>query len=517
MYPRNVRTSRARRRDGYAGRQMPPRRGPGETRGMRILGAAMAALALTASLQSPATATSRPAALKWTACGDGMECAKLTVPIDWNRPGGPTTQVDTARLPARDPARKLGSLVVNTGGGATIQPVRAMPAVVRELTTWFDVILIDPRGLGDKGSQALVECPIPQPRIDGLVLQPGADGWRAHAKANAAYDASCRKAMGAAYQGLTSWQVAHDLEALRRALGEPKLRYFGNSYGTVYGQAYMELFPGKVGRMVLDGMPDHSRPSLEHWLGAYARTQEQQLERFRDWCAAGCALGDADAIEVFDDLLARVRRAPLPAGERTLGEREFLVAVTEGLTPPAWPRLAAALRRAADGDATDLAKLRPLPPEKPGYPHGAMLCHDFMPETPGYREFLAVESRLRALAPRIGWVQGRYQVARCVGMGKDPAYPPHPVRVKGVPPVLIVIGDTDITTPHLGAEHLAGQIPGARVVQHGDGHAAYLMQGVAGLNDTCLRRHVHDYLTAGTLPPPGARCPGDLVARIPRG
>ncbi|MFC4121942.1 alpha/beta fold hydrolase [Nonomuraea zeae] len=480
----------------------------------RTLAWLAAGTALAATLQAPAAAAPAPV---WSKCGDGLECAKLTVPVDWRRPGGRKTQVDTARMPAHDPARKLGSIVVNTGGGATIQPVRSMPAVVSELTTWFDVVLIDPRGFGDQGSDALVECPVPQPGIDGLVLAPGEAGWRAHAAANAAYDASCRKAMGPAYAGLTSWQVAHDLEALRVALGEPKLRYLGNSYGTVYGQAYLELFPAKVGRMVLDGIPDHAQPSLERWLMAYARTQEQQLTRFRDWCAAGCALGGDDAIEVFDDLLARVRRAPLPAGGQTVNEQAFLVAVTEGLTPPAWPRLATALRRALDGDATDLAELRPLPPERPGHTQGAMLCHDFMPDPPGYRDFLAVESRLRAAAPRIGWVQGRYQVGRCVGMGGDPAYPPHPLRAEGAPPVLAAIGDTDGNTPHLGAEHLAAQLPLARVVRHGDGHAAYLMQGAAGLTGTCLRKHVHDYLTAGTLPPSGARCPGDLVARIPRG
>jgi pimeloyl-ACP methyl ester carboxylesterase len=446
-----------------------------------------------------------------------MECAKLSVPIDWSRPDGSKTQVDLARMPARDPSRSLGSLVVNTGGGATIQPVRSMPAVVSELTTWFDVVLIDPRGMGDRGSASLVECATPQPHPAGLVLRPGEQGWRAHARANAAYDASCRKAAGAAYMGLTSWQVAHDLEALRAALGEPKLRYLGNSYGTVYGQAYLELFPGKAGRMVLDGVADHTRASLERWLLDNALTEERQLGRFRDWCEAGCALGGDDAIKVFDDLLARARRAPLPAGERAVDEREFLVAVREGLAPPLWPTLAAALRKAADGDARGLAALLPPATDGPGYTSGALLCHDFMPHVPGYRAFLAIESRLRAAAPRVGWIQGRYQLARCLGMREGPSYPPHPLRTADVPPVLISIGDTDDNTPNLAAEHMAAQLPGARVVRHGDGHAAYLMQSASGLGATCLRRYVHDYLTAGTLPPHRARCPGDLVARIPRG
>ncbi|MEV0614417.1 alpha/beta fold hydrolase [Nonomuraea sp. NPDC050404] len=483
-----------------------------------IMTAALSAVVLTALFQAPASAAPQRRALDWKACGDGLECAKLTVPIDWKRPDGPKTQVDTAKLPARDQARKLGSLVVNTGGGATIQPVRATPAVVSELTTWFDVILFDPRGYGDKGSEAMKECRTPQPSVAGLVLSPGEAGWRAQSKANAAYEASCRKAMGAEYAGTNSWQVAHDVEALRGALGEPELRYLGNSYGTVHGQMYLSLFPAKVGRMVLDGIPDHTRTSLEKWMTAYARTQEQQLKRFRDWCADGCALGGDDAIEVFDDLLARVREAPLPAGDQSLNEQEFLVAVTERLSqPPTWSRLAAALRKAADGDATELAGMRPLPPEDPGYLNGATLCHDFMPGTPSYRDFLSIESRLREAAPRIGWVQGRYLMGRCVGMSGKPANPPAPLRVKDVAPVLISIGDLDSTTPRLGAEHLAAQVPGARVVRHGDGHAAYLMQGAGGLNGTCLREHVHEYLTTGALPPSGARCPGDLMARVPRG
>ncbi len=455
--------------------------------------------------------------LTWVKCGDGMDCAKLPVPIDWKQPDGPKTQVDLAKLPARDPARKLGSLVVNTGGGATIQPVRGMPAVVSELTTWFDVVLIDPRGMGDKGSASMVTCDTPQAGSAGLILRPGEKGWHAQAKANAAYDASCRKAMGAAYAGMTSWQVAHDLEALRVALGEPKLRYLGNSYGTSYGQAYVELFPAKVGRMVLDSVADHTQPLLERWLMDNAVTEEKQLGRFRDWCEDGCALGGDDAIKVFDDLLARVRKAPLPAGKATMNEQEFLVAVREGLAPPRWPALAAALRRAADGDATELSKIWPLPPEVPANPHNTMLCHDYMPDLPSYGAFRALESRLRKAAPRIGWIQGRYQIGRCLGMGKKPANPPHPLRAQGVPPVLVAIGDTDDNTPNLAAEHFASQLPGARVVRHGDGHAAYLMQSAGGLGRTCLRTYVHDYLTAGSLPPPGARCPGDLVAKFPRG
>ena len=46
---------------------------------------------------------------------------------------------------------------------------------------------------------------------------------------------------------------ARDLNLLRRALGQPKLNYLGISYGTFLGATYANLFPRRVGRLVLDG------------------------------------------------------------------------------------------------------------------------------------------------------------------------------------------------------------------------------------------------------------------------
>src|SRR4051794_34772008 len=29
----------------------------------------------------------------WTACGDGLQCAEVTVPVDWSAPSGPTVKL----------------------------------------------------------------------------------------------------------------------------------------------------------------------------------------------------------------------------------------------------------------------------------------------------------------------------------------------------------------------------------------------------------------------------------------
>ncbi|MEV4171498.1 alpha/beta hydrolase [Nonomuraea sp. NPDC049709] len=452
----------------------------------------------------------------WWDCGDGLRCGKLSVPVDWARPRGPRTEIDLAWMPAHDPTRNLGALVVNTGDESAVQAVRARPDTVSELARWFDVVLVEPRGIGDRGSTSMVRCSVPPPDPRRLQITPGPAAWRAYARDNAAYDRSCRIAAGPAYAGLTSWQVAHDLDALRAALGQPRLRYFGNAYGAVYGQAYLELFPRRVERMYLEGVPDHTEPGLGRRLIARARAAERQLTAFRDWCATrmGCPLDDDDAVSVLDDLL---ERAPLPAGPgRSLDARLITAAVLAGLAPQRWPELASAMSAAEEGDASALARMAAVAqPVGPGTVARSMACHDFMPAAPGYRRFLAMESRLRELAPRVGWLTGRYEVARCVGLRGRPSWPPRPFRParagKG-PSVLVGIGRLDTDSPASGAARVAARIPGAAMLWHGDGHGAYLMQGVSKLRATCLRTRVHDYLVNGVLPRPRTVCPGELTA-----
>ncbi|MEV3979945.1 alpha/beta hydrolase [Nonomuraea sp. NPDC049758] len=625
--------------------------------------------------------------LAWSECGGGMRCATLPVPADWARPREGRVAVQLAMMPAQDPLRRLGALVVNTGSASVVREVAARPDTVGELARWFDVVLVEARGAGDGGHAGA--CPRPRPDPARLQVAEGRTAWRAFARDNAVYDRACRAALGPDYAGLTSWQVAHDLDAVRAALGESRLRYLGNGYGSVYGQAYLELFPGRAGRMYLEGLPDHTETGLERRLLAHARAQERQLGYFRDWCRnrPGCPLGRADAVRVFDGL---VRRAPLRlgGGERTVSGHEIAAAVWAGLTPARWPALAQALSRARTGDATGLAALLPAEPPQPTPPaptattpgpgqappagtagarlgageaapegavgtplgagqtppapagtwpsealpgrsgatpqgpagatsrrgaavpgaavpdtavpdtavpdtavrdaavrdaavrdaavpgaaapgtaasravasgvagggvasdvrgasgtagavsqpgeavpgvvggvasevgevgpasaEGVRWCHDFGLAVPGYRRFLQVEARLRKAAPRVGWLSGRAEVARCLGVARSPGWAPHPLPggLK-VPPVLVGVGRLDNETPSSGAARAAGQIPGARVLWHGDGQGAYLAQGVSKLRAACLRTKVHDYLVNGVLPKQGTFCPGELTA-----
>jgi pimeloyl-ACP methyl ester carboxylesterase len=66
-----------------------------------------------------------------------------------------------------------------------------------------------------------------------------------------------------------SLQSAHDLDAVRAALGEEKLNYVGYSHGTMMGQEYAESFPHRIRAMVNDGNLDRSIRSA--WSGRERR------------------------------------------------------------------------------------------------------------------------------------------------------------------------------------------------------------------------------------------------------
>ena len=231
----------------------------------------------------------------WKACGDKLQCALLRVPVDYTRPDGAQVDVAVARLRATQPKRRLGSLVFNFGGpgdaGTTTLPsfAREIPAAVRAR---YDLVSFDPRGTGNSRP---VECINDRTadRLNAVDPTPNTD-----AELPSFYDgrhepvdlvAQCVAKNGAWLAQLGSRNVARDVDRLRAALGDDKLAYLGFSYGTVIGAVYAQMFPDRVGRMVLDSPVDLSANALEE-LRANSDGFEQALDDFLADCAPRSAM-----------------------------------------------------------------------------------------------------------------------------------------------------------------------------------------------------------------------------------
>ncbi|WP_159447716.1 alpha/beta hydrolase [Streptoalloteichus hindustanus] len=444
--------------------------------------------------------------VSWQPCGDGVLCGSLPVPADWSTPWrGERISLGLGKLPARHQPARQGTLLVNLGGPG---PVVAYLPMIRDrlaaLTEWFDVVVFDPRGIGASSG---VTCPSRPPSPQLAAWPPrDAKAYNAMAEANRRYAADCEAAIGSLTGKLNSWQVAHDMDALRVALGERGLRYFGSSYGTVHGQAYARLFGRNVARMYLDSVLDHTERDRYDWLEPMAETLERRLHDFARWCGqtATCALHGQDALAVWDRVLAAAERAPIPApGSGSAATVSIIVhragAWVESATR--WPTLATALAEAAAGDASRFVP-RGLEPDPADLSRFAF-CADF-PDGGDYAEVRRIEDRMRErVAPRLGWLRASVLVGQlfCGGLPRVGEYAPRRVRATGLPPVLLVSGRADTTTPLRHAERVGAQLPRSRVLPVDGSHALY----VSG--NACVRDHVHRYLTTGVLPLPGAHCP----------
>ena len=446
---------------------------------MRALIKYVTALAGAAGLLAAGAGTATAGGnLTWRDCYDGLACAEIRVPADWDHPaGGETVTVPLLKIPARE--TKLGSLLVNPGGPARSIPNFALPGYrdqFADLAARFDVVVFDPRGLD-------VTCPAPVPVALPVPLVKSA--YDVYAAANARFAADCAPAMAGLRGHLDARQVAHDMDAIRAGLGEPRLTYFGSSYGTVYGQAYAGLFGRRVGRMYLDSTLDHTRPDPVAWTRAGAVTAERNLFRMAGWCAAdaGCALHGRDVIAVWDRLLTTPDAVTIVrwAAARIGDDRS-------------WPALTTGLAQAETGDTSAMVP-RPGPPDT--RLARTAFCADFAyPD--GFPALKRVEDELREAAPRLGWAVQPWRVSgQCSGLPRIGLNPPAPLPA--MPRVLIANGDDDPLTPAEHGRRVAAQLHGTYLPAAGN-HGLYLR------GDACVRDHVHRFLWTGELPAPGARC-----------
>ena len=58
----------------------------------------------------------RRPALRWSSCGGRVQCATLTVPLDYSDPSKGTIDLYVKRRPAADQSNRIGTLLVNPGG-----------------------------------------------------------------------------------------------------------------------------------------------------------------------------------------------------------------------------------------------------------------------------------------------------------------------------------------------------------------------------------------------------------------
>jgi pimeloyl-ACP methyl ester carboxylesterase len=440
-----------------------------------------------------------------------VECGTVSVPQDWaNADNGKTFDIAVMRIYTGNLKDKKGSVLTNPGGpGAS--GLTFLPSLVTQLTNLtdsFDMVTFDPRGVGksdpvdcisdtdEDASFAYDPDPVSQADFDAVVAinQRVADG--------------CGAKYGDTLNLFSTEQAAHDIDAIRAAVGDEKLTYLGFSYGTLLGAVYAELFPTNVRAMVLDGALNPTASPTELSEGQ-AMGFERALGNFADWCKSNvskCPIY-ADPKGAITAQIAKARTAPVTGSDgrkATAGWVEWGVTLAM-YSQSFWQYLGPAIDDLSRGDAQLIFALADTYAERDDKGHYSNLfaanlavnCADA--ESPSVDEIRSLQAQWRAKYPIFG-------AALATGMLNCSVWPskkdPYPVgEAKGAPPIVVVGTTGDPATPYESTQKLADMLGVGHVVTwEGEGHTAYP-------ETSCIRRAVDDYLIDLVVPQEGLRCP----------
>lgn len=471
-----------------------------------VICAGLASAPSAALAASPQAGTTRPQ-ITWKRCTAadfrGLDCGRVSVPIDWSDATGEKVALALVRRRADDRERRIGTLMLNNGGGSSaIEQLRlglGVGAFHDTLTSRFDLVALDPRGVGQSSP---VRCGRPQ-RSPGISYFPhDREAFQALVADNEALYAACRRLNGPLLEHLDLESLARDFDAVRAALGEEQITWYGILSSTLLGRTYARMFPERVRGMVLDTALDNSIPPVQA-LAAEVRAAEIAFERFIAWCdtTPDCVLNDHDIGARFQELVAEADRTPLPVrGGQALAGEDVRAAVQEQLvTRFAWPFFAEALRAALEGDATALAT-SPDGTYNPLQDHVAN-CVATAPAAETFAELEQLGRMVRELSPRLGGTTRAWETAAgCIGWPNRPETPPSATAVPAAPPTLILQSTHQSLSPYMSGFSFARQLPGSVVLtREGDDYSMIIWS-------ECVRAASDAFLVGGELPRPGTTC-----------
>ncbi|MCU1367734.1 MAG: peptidase family protein, partial [Ilumatobacteraceae bacterium] len=373
----------------------------------------------------------------------------------------------------------------------------------------FDIVAWDPRGTGR--STPAVDC------IDDYDPYFSVDSAPDDAREQQAilddakkFGTACEQRSGAILPFVSTADSARDMDTIRAALQEPKISYFGFSYGSELGVAWASLFPKTVRAMVIDGSIDGTVGYLQQSLDQAAGF-ESTFNTFLADCAkrASCAFhngGDPGA--AYDALNRAAETDPVPSSEGRPAINQGILASAVGdamYSTDAWPDLEHALADLQHGDGAGVLGLYDDYYERNAdgtYDNSyeayfAINCLDD-PGTKDPQAVFALRDDFAKVAPRLGpsWL---LELEFCAEW-PVPAAPPVPDDAKGAGPIVVVGTTGDPATPLAGTRKQAEALEdGHLVVVTADQHTGY------GVND-CVDSAVDRYLVDLTVPANELQC-----------
>ncbi|MFD9886201.1 alpha/beta hydrolase [Streptomyces alboflavus] len=446
--------------------------------------------------------------LTWKRCAADQpatyRCATLKVPLDYSKPEGKRIDVAISRVKTSVPGKRRGVLTFNPGGpGAagldlSLMFAKGLPKNVREQ---YDMVGFDPRGIGESTPLAcgLTDAEQAYPRPTRSAAEAAANNKWAKTVAD-----KCRDKYGKLLPHISTRNTARDMDVMRAALGEKKLSYFGVSYGTALGAVYMQLFPQRADRFVLDSAVDPGRM----WRGMFqvwAPEAERAFKRWTKWTAARDAtyhLGDSPAkvARTFRKLVARADVDPIVIdGQKLDGAEVRDITRAEFFTVRSGARTVVELKKAAEGrQARELSGAQEQSMDNMTSSQLAVVCSDASwPRDPETYRRDAIRDAARY--PLYGDFASTIAPCAYWDKGAEPA-----TKVDNKVKSLVVQNEWDSQTPLVTGKAMHRALKGSRMVtvSGGEGHGVVFGDS----RNACAEKATMGYLVTGKLPAKDLTC-----------
>ncbi|WQF84476.1 Putative peptidase S33 tripeptidyl aminopeptidase-like, alpha/Beta hydrolase [Colletotrichum destructivum] len=530
--------------------------------------------------------------LEYHPCYKEFQCARLKVPLDWlDETNEHTVALAITKLPAKvpddDPAFG-GTIFTNPGGpgGSGVGLMLREGHILQDTADAakkYEILSWDPRGIqftsprADCYEDLLARDTDSIQRLAIGPLDSSPDALRRHWARTHGYGKLCTQNAGNGsiipyastasvvrdmVEMLDKIQELRDEEAAAKVAGGderaqkslelrsaakqvPRIQYWGFSYGSILGNTFASMYPGRVGRIIVDGIADP-----EDYMAGGWRTNLQDTEElvrfFYETCFASagkCALrrpsdkGWQDIRRRVEDLVKQLDDAPVAVLDGKLTNILTGYDVTLSFKNPLYtpyrefPKLAEKLNSAIEGNYTALLEAAkagiPRLDQACSHPNAsessatfgdggqAVLCSDGEDSTNfTIADYQAYVSELESQSPTFAGYWSQIRLA-CTGWRARPKWrfagpfttPEHdPAGVEGKPaaPLLFMSSRLDPVTPLRNALKASAQHPGSAVViQESVGHCAI------ATGSRCSTEIIQKYFEHGTVPTSGTVCQAD--------
>ena len=433
-----------------------------------------------------------------------FECATLEVPLDYDEPDGETIELALIRLPAGDPSRRIGSLLLNPGGpgasGVEFLPQFALTDGCSTIRDRFDLVSFDP-ARRRREPPARVPERRGQGRVRGVRRGARARRGRGHRSTSASGFAEACCSRSTATSSPTSapstplvTSIASERPSATRSSPTSASPTAPDSAAST-----RELFPDKVRAMVLDGAMEPD-PAATDFDANQADGFQQAFDAYVADCDAdpSCDAGP-DAAALIDRLLGAGRERPDP-GRRTTTACSPRASLTSGVlnalyAKELWPALSAGPAPGRAGRRQPAARDRGCARRTQARRHlGQPVGGELRRELP---------RRRRCGRPRAGRVEPRPRSTSVspdfgpvIAWSRPPVHatgpcPPNPIPVAvaaGAPPIVVIGTTRDPATPFVWAERMADTL-------------------ATGVLARARRRRTHRVRREPVHPPRGERLP----------